>query len=84
MAHDPTHPHPVGKTPASKETTFAILGALVLALVLGTLMTGNPFRALRLAYLDYAGTPAAGLPAASDVKAPANATQAPTTPVTPK
>ena len=56
MAHDPTHPHPVGKTPASKETTFAILGALVLALVLGTLMTGNPFRALRLAYLDYAGT----------------------------
>jgi len=41
-------------------TAKAILGSAVIAVVLATLVTGNPFRAVALAYLDYSHTPAAG------------------------
>ena len=41
-------------------TAKAILGSAVIAVVLATLMMGNPFRAVQLAYLDYSHTPAAG------------------------
>jgi len=41
-------------------TARAIIGSAVIAVILATLVTGNPFRAVRLAYLDYSHTPAAG------------------------
>ncbi len=41
-------------------TAMAILGSAVIAIILATLVTGNPFRAVQLAYLDYSHTPAAG------------------------
>ncbi len=41
-------------------TAQAIIGSAVIAVILATLITGNPFRAVSLAYLDYAHTPAAG------------------------
>jgi hypothetical protein len=52
-------------TPRNKATRFnptaqAIVGSAVIAVILATLVTGNPFRAVRLAYLDYSHTPAAG------------------------
>ena len=69
MANTPVHP--TGKTPAFNETTMAIVGSLVIGLVLATLLTGNPLRALVLAYTDYSHTPAAGAEKASDTRAPA-------------
>lgn len=56
-------------TPKNKATQFnptakAIAGAAVIGVVVATLLTGNPFRAVRLAYLDYSHTPAAGAPKA--------------------
>ena len=52
-------------TPKNKATRFnptsqAIIASAVIAVVLATLVTGNPFRAVQLAYLDYSHTPAAG------------------------
>ena len=44
-------------TPRFNETAVAIGGALVVGLVLATLFTGNPLRAMKLAYTDYS-TPA--------------------------
>ena len=61
-------------TPRFNETAIAIGGALIIGLVLATIFTGNPFRAMRLAYTDYSGTPAAGAPKASTTHAPATAT----------
>ncbi len=52
MASTPT-------TPASRETLWAILGSFVLSLVLASILVGNPFRALGMAYSDYAHQPAA-------------------------
>ena len=72
MAPKPgTNPAP---TPRFNETAIAIGGAALLALVLATLLTGNPFRAMQLAYTDYSGTPAAGAPKASTTHAPLTAT----------
>lgn len=51
---------PAPKTPAFNPTAKAIAASAVIAIVLATLVTGNPFRAVRLAYLDYSHTPAAG------------------------
>ena len=59
-------------TPRFNQTTLAIAGSFVIALILATLVTGNPFRAMVMAYTDYAGTPAAGAPKASTTEAPAN------------
>ena len=72
MARKPgTNPAP---TPRFNETAIAIGGAMVLAVILGTLLTGNPFRAMQLAYTDYSNTPAAGAPKASTTHAPLTAT----------
>ncbi len=69
MAVKPTVTQPA-RTPRFNETALAIGGSLVIALVLATLVTGNPFRALVLAYTDYSHTPAAGAPKADTVNAP--------------
>jgi len=66
-------------TPRNKATRFnptaqAILGSAVIAIVLATLVTGNPFRAVRLAYLDYSHTPAAGAPKADPAPTKGDAT----------
>jgi hypothetical protein len=66
-----TQPHPTGKTPAFNETLMAIVVSIVIALILATILTGNPFRATVLAYTDYSHTPAAGAEKASDTRAPA-------------
>lgn len=63
---------PHGTKPGMNETSWAIVGSLVISIVLATLLVGSPFRALRLAYLDYSHTPAAGAPPASTTDAPAN------------
>ncbi len=52
-------------TPRNPATYFnptakAIIGSALIAVVLATLMMGNPFRAVQLAYLDYSHTPATG------------------------
>ena len=44
----------------------------MIAVILASLLTGNPFRALGMGYIDYSGTPAAGAPAASTTQAPAD------------
>ena len=62
------------RPPRFNETSLAIGGSLLLALVLATLLTGNPFRAMRLAYTDYSNTPAAGAPKASTTRAPETTT----------
>jgi hypothetical protein len=49
-------------TPRFNETAVAIAGSLVIGLVLATVLTGNPFRAMRLAYTDYS------VPAAAPTK----------------
>ena len=64
--------HPA-KTPRFNETVIAIVGAMVFSAIVATLLTGNPFRVLVLAYTDYSQTPAAGAPKASTTDAPATA-----------
>ena len=55
------------RNPATRfnPTAQAIIGSAVIAVILATLVTGNPFRAVQLAYLDYSHTPAAGAPQAA-------------------
>ncbi len=63
-------------TPASRETLWAIVGSFVLALILATLLVGNPFHALGMAYFDYSHEP--GVVAAKPTTPPAGtATTAP-------
>ncbi len=62
---------PTGPKPRMNETGWAIAGSLVVSLVLASLLVGSPFRALRLAYLDYSHTPAGGAAEASTTHAPA-------------
>jgi uncharacterized membrane protein len=56
-------------TPRFNETAVAIAASFVIGLVLATILTGNPFRAMRLAYTDYS-VPAAvkAAPAAAPTK----------------
>ena len=56
-------------------TAQAIIASAVIAVILATVVTGNPFRAVRLAYLDYSHTPATG--AANADPAPTKSEQAP-------
>jgi len=65
-----TSPSP---TPRFNETAIAIGAALLIGFVLATILTGNPFRALRLAYTDYSDVPTAGEAKASTTDAPAPA-----------
>ena len=62
--------------PASRETLWAIIGAFVLSLVLATILAGNPFRALGLAYFDYSHEPGG----AGAKAAPPSASVPPTAP----
>ena len=50
-------------------TAQAIIASAVIAVILATVVTGNPFRAVRLAYLDYSHTPATGASKADPVRA---------------
>ena len=59
MATKPTMSPPSKPAPRFNPTAIAIAGSFVVSLVLATLLVGNPFRALRLAYFDYSHTPAA-------------------------
>lgn len=59
-----------GPKPRFNETLWAIIISLVISIVLATVFTGSPFRALRLAYLDYSHTPAGGTAESSPVDAP--------------
>lgn len=71
MANPPTTAVPVpGPKPRFNETAIAIIGSFVVAMVLATIFTGNPLRAIRLAYLDYSHTPAGGAAKADTVNAP--------------
>ncbi|MDT7952845.1 MAG: hypothetical protein RQ966_15180 [Acetobacteraceae bacterium] len=44
---------PVTSRTGSRETLWAIIGSFVLAVILASLVSGNPFRALGMAYFDY-------------------------------
>lgn len=54
--------------PASRETLYAILGSFVLSLLLASILVGNPFRALGMAYFDYSHEP--GVAAAAPTTPP--------------
>ena len=69
---DTSRPVTGQSVPRFNETAWAIIGSFVLSVVLATLLTGNPFRAMVLAYTDYSNTPAAGAPPADTVNAPAD------------
>ena len=58
--------------PRFNETATAIVASFLISIILATILTGNPFRAMVLAYTDYSHTPAAGAPKADTVNAPAN------------
>lgn len=64
------------KPPAFNQTAIAIGVSFILAAVLASLVSGNPLRAMQLAYTDYSHTPAAGAPKASTTNAPNNVTPA--------
>lgn len=67
----PNATHAQTRPPRFNETAMAIVISLVVSAILSTLMVGNPFSVMRLAYLDYSHTPANGnVPAASDTRAP--------------
>ena len=51
---------PKNKATRFNPTAQAIVASAVIAVILATVVTGNPFRAVRLAYLDYSHTPATG------------------------
>jgi len=51
-------------------TAVAILVSLLIGIIGATLVAGNPFRATRLAYLDYSHTPAGGAAKGSPTRAP--------------
>ena len=64
------------KAPMLNETGKAIAASLGIAVVVATILTGNPFTATRMAYTDYADKPvpgAAKAPAAAKPAAPAPA-----------
>ena len=64
------------KAPMMNETGKAIGASFVLALVVATILTGNPFTATRMAYTDYADKPVPGAaksPVAAKPAAPAPA-----------
>ncbi len=68
--NEPTRPKP-----RFNETMTAIIGSLVVSVILATILVGNPFHALSLAYLDYSHTPAGGAAKASTTQAPQTADQ---------
>lgn len=67
---------PTPKKVQFNPTAIAIGASLLIGIVGATIIAGNPFRATRLAYLDYSHTPAGGAEKASPTKAPATAGEA--------
>ena len=70
MAIKPDHnaaPH----APANNQTAIAIGASFLIAVILGSVVAGSPFRAFRLAYIDYSHTPAAAAAPAPTTAAPA-------------
>ncbi len=70
-----------GTTPKSKKVQFnqtavAIGVSLVIGIIGATIVAGNPFRAMTLAYLDYSHTPAGGAEKGSPTRAPLTQGQA--------
>ena len=59
MAIKPTMSPPSKPAPRFNPTAIAIAGSFGLAVVLTTILVGSPFRAVRLAYMDYSKPPAA-------------------------
>ena len=51
-------------------TAVAIGVSLVIGIIGATIVAGNPFRAMQLAYLDYSHTPAGGAAKGSPTRAP--------------
>lgn len=58
MAIKPTMSPPSKPAPRFSPTAIAIAGTFAISVVLSTLLVGSPFRALRLAYMDYSHAPA--------------------------
>jgi len=70
-----------GTTPKPKKVQFnptavAIGVSLLIGIVGATIVAGNPFRAMTLAYLDYSHTPAGGAEKGSPTRAPLTQGQA--------
>ena len=59
MAIKPTLSPQSKPAPRFNPTAMAIGGALAFSIVLATILVGNPFRAVQLAYTDYSHTTAA-------------------------
>ena len=59
MAIKPSMSPPSKPAPRFNPTAIAIAGSFVLSIVLATILVGNPFHAVRLAYTDYSQRPAA-------------------------
>jgi len=59
MATKPTMSPPSKPAPRFNPTATAIGLSLAFSVVLASLLTGNPLRAVQLAYMDYSRTPAA-------------------------
>ena len=57
----------------SRETLWAILGSLLIAVVLASVFAGNPLTSVSRAYQDYSREPKAVGPAASTTTPPATA-----------
>ena len=77
MAVKPIH-IPVPPIAAKNQTPIAIGVSLLISVVLGSLVAGNPFRAFHAAYIEYAHVPAATPPTAAGAPAaPAPASPAP-------
>ena len=62
--------------PRFNPTAVAIGVSLVIGMIGATIVAGNPFRATRLAYLDYSHTPAGGAAKGSPTRAPETQGQA--------
>ena len=67
---------PPPRTVRFNPTALAIGASLVIGIIGATLVAGNPFRATRLAYLDYSHTPAGGAAKGSPTRAPETQNQA--------
>lgn len=76
MAVKPGTIPPKPKQTRFNPTAIAIGVSLVVGIIGATIVAGNPFRATRLAYLDYSHTPVGGAEKGSPTLAPLTANQA--------
>lgn len=64
----------------SRETLWAIIGSFVIAMILASLLTGNPFSSLGRAYFDYGHEPRGGSTTATGPGGVAQPTAVPAAP----